>query len=167
MNSLSCSHPDGCKKPQDSGGKFCAMHRKRVQRTGELGPVGLIQPFSVCQKEGCENPYKADGLCSLHWDQRDRKSELKKLTRNRVGFKRLGWTPEEVLIMRIAQNSKCAKCGLSNYERGLNRELAADHDHETGMRRGLLCHNCNTAIGMLGDNIEGLKEALRYLQFSG
>ena len=39
-----------------------------------------------------------------------------------------------------------------------------DHDHRTGKFRGWLCRMCNTAIGALGDDIEGLERALAYLR---
>jgi len=39
-----------------------------------------------------------------------------------------------------------------------------DHDHITGEFRGWLCHTCNTALGGLGDNREGLLRALAYLE---
>lgn len=42
--------------------------------------------------------------------------------------------------------------------------LCFDHDHETGVFRGWLCHNCNKAIGLLGDTVEGVKKAVRYLE---
>jgi len=44
--------------------------------------------------------------------------------------------------------------------------LVVDHDHETGMVRGLLCNNCNIAIGLLKDNPSTLQSAIRYLQAS-
>jgi hypothetical protein len=39
-----------------------------------------------------------------------------------------------------------------------------DHDHRTGKFRGWLCRMCNTAIGSLGDDVEGLERALAYLR---
>jgi hypothetical protein len=45
-----------------------------------------------------------------------------------------------------------------------HKTFAMDHDHKTGKFRGWLCHRCNTAIGLLGDNIRGIKRALSYLQ---
>ena len=42
--------------------------------------------------------------------------------------------------------------------------LHFDHDHKTQKYRGFLCHFCNTGIGKLGDDIDGLKKALRYLE---
>lgn len=38
-----------------------------------------------------------------------------------------------------------------------------DHDHVTGVPRGVLCHKCNIGIGMLGDSIERLHAAILYL----
>lgn len=43
------------------------------------------------------------------------------------------------------------------------RAAEANHDHATGAVRGLLCHRCNTGIGMLGDTAEGVERALAYL----
>ena len=42
-----------------------------------------------------------------------------------------------------------------------------DHDHNTLKFRGWLCGACNRAIGMLGDNIEGLTNAINYLSTNG
>lgn len=38
-----------------------------------------------------------------------------------------------------------------------------DHDHETDEFRGWICEKCNTGLGKLGDNIEGITKALNYL----
>ena len=42
--------------------------------------------------------------------------------------------------------------------------LMLDHDHETNKFRGWLCDNCNRGLSHLGDNIDGLMEAVKYLQ---
>ena len=41
-----------------------------------------------------------------------------------------------------------------------------DHDHTTNLFRGWVCEPCNTGIGILGDNIEGIQKALDYLKKS-
>ena len=41
--------------------------------------------------------------------------------------------------------------------------LCIDHDHKTGEVRGLLCGNCNSGIGMLGDDPRLLEKAIVYL----
>jgi len=44
-----------------------------------------------------------------------------------------------------------------------DRALAVDHCHSTNKIRGLLCTDCNTALGLLKDNKELVKSALAYL----
>jgi hypothetical protein len=43
-------------------------------------------------------------------------------------------------------------------------KLLLDHDHTTYQFRGWICKSCNSGIGSLGDNIEGLKMAIAYLE---
>ena len=40
-----------------------------------------------------------------------------------------------------------------------------DHDHETGAYRGVLCANCNKALGLVNDNIETLQGLVAYLAY--
>ena len=42
--------------------------------------------------------------------------------------------------------------------------LCIDHDHKTGVVRGLLCHRCNVAVGMFRDSPENLQSTIEYLQ---
>lgn len=42
--------------------------------------------------------------------------------------------------------------------------MRLDHCHETLKIRGWLCNTCNGGIAFLGDNIEGLEEALAYMK---
>lgn len=56
---------------------------------------------------------------------------------------------------------KCEACGRPPSS---NKGLALDHDHVTGKFRGWLCDLCNRGIGQLGDNLEGVKKALEYLE---
>ena len=46
------------------------------------------------------------------------------------------------------------------------RKWCLDHDHNTNTIRGWICDRCNTGIGKLGDNIEGVEKALLYLKES-
>ncbi|MET7613789.1 endonuclease VII domain-containing protein [Streptomyces seoulensis] len=39
-----------------------------------------------------------------------------------------------------------------------------DHCHKTGRVRGVLCFNCNSAIGKLGDDPEAVRRAAAYLE---
>lgn len=65
-------------------------------------------------------------------------------------------TPEELQALVEKQEAKCAICGRES-------SLVVDHDHKTGSVRGLLCSPCNIAIGLFGDNISYLHNAVAYL----
>ncbi len=65
--------------------------------------------------------------------------------------------------MSFTQGGVCGICG----GRDRDRDLAIDHDHETGEIRGLLCSRCNTALGSFRDNPEIITAALSYLGLEG
>lgn len=71
-----------------------------------------------------------------------------------------GFTQEDYEQKLIEQNGKCAICGTNDNGK---QDWCADHDHDTGTKRGLLCHKCNTGIGLLKDNTEVLQAAIDYL----
>ncbi len=59
------------------------------------------------------------------------------------------------------QDGKCAICNELIELRG--KQTHIDHNHQTLEVRGLLCHGCNTAIGLFKENIQTLKNAIKYL----
>ena len=75
---------------------------------------------------------------------------------------RYGISPEEYGELLDEQLSCCACCGSSDPKRKAG--FVIDHDHNTGSIRGLLCHNCNIGIGLLGDTMSGLQMAVDYLR---
>ena len=42
--------------------------------------------------------------------------------------------------------------------------LVIDHDHDTGNAREWICDSCNTGLGRFKDNVELMKEAIKYLK---
>jgi hypothetical protein len=93
----------------------------------------------------------------------ERTKRQKKAWRLRTDY---GITIEEYEARLTAQSGRCAICGLDESRSNLgngNFMLSVDHCHDSGAIRGLLCNNCNRAIGMLGDDPEILKRAIQYL----
>lgn len=65
------------------------------------------------------------------------------------------------------QGFTCAICReMEPTVAGKMMRLAIDHDHSSGVVRGLLCGNCNKAIGQLNDSPERLEAAAHYLRFN-
>lgn len=77
-----------------------------------------------------------------------------------------GIGPEALLQLTESQGGICAICGGNPGKigrRGHHGRLHIDHDHATGRVRGLLCGNCNTMIGLAGEDPEILRKAIEYL----
>lgn len=72
--------------------------------------------------------------------------------------KKYGLTEDEFLFMETAQQGLCRVC-----QEFAGGDLHIDHNHETGEVRGLLCSNCNTAIGLMHENPKILFRAIQYL----
>lgn len=74
-------------------------------------------------------------------------------------------TPEDWEAMFENQNHLCAICHKEGFkiDPASKNLLVVDHCHNTGKVRGLLCHNCNRALGLLQDDVESLKRAIDYL----
>lgn len=78
--------------------------------------------------------------------------------------KKYGLTAQFYNELFNKQEGCCAICGIHQSE--LPNKLCIDHDHITGMVRGLLCLKCNSGIGKFQDNTELLGNAIEYLKLS-
>lgn len=97
--------------------------------------------------------------------QRDRYRRDPSYHQNYLLQKTYGISLEEYDRLLEAQDNGCAICGKTPEENG--QRLAVDHNHDTGEVRGLLCSQCNTGIGNLGDSPDRLRLAIRYLEQRG
>lgn len=78
-----------------------------------------------------------------------------------------GITLSDYERMYAEQSGRCKICGGEGFVMNKDRhrvKLVVDHCHATGKVRGLLCHNCNRALGLLNDNIQSLENAIAYLK---
>ena len=69
-------------------------------------------------------------------------------------------TKEEYEALLAKQCYVCVVCGKPNQH---NKRLHIDHDHKTGKVRGLLCNHCNTALGLVHDDVGVLAALIQYL----
>ena len=82
--------------------------------------------------------------------------------RRAIILSKYGITPDDYDLILEQQDNRCAAChGYSN------RVLEVDHCHETGKIRGLLCHNCNSALGHAKDDVNRLWDLVEYLGRAG
>ena len=89
--------------------------------------------------------------------------------KEKISSSRLKWHrkksynfPPELFEQRFEeQGNVCGIC-KSNIPGGRGA-FHADHNHQTNQPRGVLCHNCNVALGNFKDNPELLQKAIEYL----
>ena len=92
-----------------------------------------------------------------------KKAEPERMARYRTTSnrrKRYGLEPVAFAELLLHQNGCCAVCQSDQWGK---RGPHVDHDHVTGEIRGLLCHRCNTAIGLLQEDVAVINSVLKYL----
>jgi hypothetical protein len=90
---------------------------------------------------------------------REAKQRLYGSTREYHLRRRYGITSADVDAMIEAQGGTCAVCP--------GKPEHVDHDHETGKVRGVLCFNCNQALGNVRDDPDVLHGLIAYLAKHG
>lgn len=104
-------------------------------------------------------------LCVMHAVRVSRPRDYRYF-RNRDLLGRYGITIEQYDAKWDAQGGLCAICERpeTQIHNGRLRWLSVDHNHRTSEVRGLLCSNCNRAIGYLQDNHDRALRAACYLE---
>ena len=103
------------------------------KRTYKSGKIGLQPQCKSCATKGRRKYYKKHA--SIRYQL--------KLTQDDID--------------RLTAPGACECCGATD------RRLCIDHDHDTKKPRGLLCHQCNTALGLLGDSVQTILKLSQYL----
>jgi hypothetical protein len=126
----------------------------------KYGEVREIKPYSligrICEMKGCDEPAYAKLRCERHFS---------------FGYNlaRFSLTLEDFVRMLAEQGGVCAICGGVNAN---GKALSIDHDHDCcpGDRscgacvRGLLCAQCNFAVGQMQNDPARLRAAAAYIE---
>lgn len=116
-------------------------------------------PEKYAEQQAYMKQYSADNREKL--SKQSLKLYRKKNIQIRLQRKKIEPTAE--LIKQIEDH--CGRCDICGAEGdGRWKELAIDHCHSTNEFRGMLCSNCNRALGHFRDDIDLLKKAVEYLQ---
>jgi hypothetical protein len=118
--------------------------RNSAREVERVRQWALANPHKVAQRVAA-----AKG--SLEKKLSDRKSHLKR---------KYGMTLDDYERMFEEQGGVCAICSKPRPE---ERTLHVDHDHVTGVIRGLLCFRCNNALGDFDEEFELFRKAADYL----
>lgn len=114
--------------------------------------------------------YYAKNKESIKVKQRIRNAETKESRRYGKLMQGYSLSVSQWLKMYDAQMGCCSICGkngksISDISAKREEILHVDHCHESGKVRGLLCGYCNTALGLFGDSVKSLENAINYLKY--
>lgn len=76
--------------------------------------------------------------------------------RRKYGMGHLDW-----LALYDHQAGRCPICRRTFTRK---RVPGVDHDHRSGLVRGLICSPCNTLLGFMHDDVQLFEDAARYLR---
>lgn len=139
-------------------------YRARTRRRAECHPERPVLAQNLCgtcYRRMCRaDPEKAERerAYAREWSRKKR-AGMTPRERHKLGLRRYGLTPEDFAELVIAQWGCCAACNEPT------PELEVDHCHARGRQhvRGLLCHNCNSALGHAKDDLDRLRALIAYL----
>lgn len=140
---------------------------KGVKPVGEMrictGPCGLEKPIDQFYKQRHRGgrPTARCIECTLAATRdRDRDPAVRRAhTVSKSHYRRrmmLGLTKEEYAALRAVLRDHCAVCLATE-------KLCADHDHETGWFRDVLCQTDNRVIGLVGEDSARLRRLADYI----
>lgn len=96
-------------------------------------------------------------------EMRDKNPEkYKKIYRRHVLKTKYNMTPEQEKELLDKQSNKCAIC-YTDFDEG-SYKACIDHDHDTGLIRGILCQFCNKGLGHFKDSMLNINNAFNYLE---
>jgi hypothetical protein len=134
----------------------CSASRNSRRSRGYLAPVPRVRNCEYCgeiftRPTGRGNPLYCSTQCA------------KVAVSIRSHMRDYGMTKTQYREMLTAQGGACAICHQPEAQRRKS-VLSVDHDHGSGLVRGLLCHACNVAIGYFSDDPERLRAAADYIE---
>lgn len=132
---------------------FCSKKCSAIFRRNEPGYKEYKRKY--------DSDYKKKNREKIRDNQKKYNSSELNLYKSRIKLiEKYGLTEDSYKLLEEKQKGCCAICKTS-----LDNPCI-DHCHKTGEVRGLLCNKCNTAIGLLEDEVEILFNAYKYLIFN-
>lgn len=136
---------------------------KKCTKCGVTKPISMFWPDrrrggTLPHCKACKAAYAKRWRAANPHKARERYWSNPQGERDRHLVRKYGVTRATYAKMFSDQGGCCAVCRKSQA-----RAFDVDHDHATGVVRGLLCTNCNRMIGHAGDDAKRLIAAARYL----
>lgn len=140
--------------------RYCLMCEKDVlnDRKGvKFCSTICRNRYNVKKSRSSEEGRLKNNLASCNYYNKNKSAIKHKRSGQRKHLKwNYGISEEEFNKLVLHQYGKCGICDCTS-------NLVIDHCHHTMVIRGILCRQCNSGLGMLGDSINGLIKSMLYL----
>lgn len=150
--------------------------RKNPERAKEIKKAFRERHKDRISKERSEaaklNRPKLNELAKKWRDENPEKSAMQAVRKRLRGLDRrkdsslrfhYNVTFEQYEAILEAQNHLCAICRKPQ-DTAKSKRLFVDHNHSTGLLRGLLCHRCNAGLGYFLEDPALFMRAVKYLE---
>jgi len=126
-----------CEAPPLARG-LCGKHYQRAMLAGNAPPTVRVALAGVtCSVRACTRKAVSKTYCTRH---------CQLARRYKLSGQQMADLP-----------TACESCGSDH-------RLHTDHCHEGGQYRGVLCSNCNTSLGMLGEDPVRIRALASYIE---
>jgi hypothetical protein len=149
------------------------MSRQQHKVSG-VDPQGGLGTCLVCGPEvEIQKDHRGYYVCAFKRRESRRENARKNYdsTRNKWSMVKYRYKLSEAAFWALlgSQGDRCAVCGTDT---PTNKGWCIDHDRRCcpdkytcgECVRGILCSNCNTALGLFKDDVDALRSAIQYLQ---
>lgn len=133
---------------------------KSFGKSGQKKNNGRRYKCNECRRKRRSEKRAENNTIYIEYEHRP---DVKRRDRNCRLKREYGITIEEFEQMEKDQDYKCKICKKPENHK-TKKHLTVDHCHDTMKVRGLLCHRCNCAIGLLYDDINLFKQTINYLK---
>lgn len=163
--SMAQCHPD---KKAASRGMCTPCYKRWLKETPESSRPAIqgeqrkrARGNATCHPD---KPHRAHGLCDqcyLSQWRTDNIDKVKADSRSKHLKSKYGMSEADYEDMVFLQGGSCAICGSAPADK---KKLHIDHDHETGVVRGLLCHSCNWYLGKIEADLGIIQRIGTYIE---
>lgn len=115
------------------------------------------KPWSEYNLAKNKRPYSYCRSCTTQLGREWKKRTNYKPSKTYEVNYRYGITLEEYDNLFIEAGNTCKICGRSHLK------MVLDHCHTTGKIRGIICTNCNTAMGLIAESVDTLDKMKEYV----
>jgi len=150
-------HLDKLRAHDKAYGKIYREQSEVKERNKERGRVREQRPDVMAKRKAYRQTLECKEYQRIYHNQPD----IKERARDRDLQRNYGITLEIFNSILAGQGGVCAICGTSDW---MDKGPVVDHDHDSGVLRGILCGRCNTALGLLRHRPGVLKAGAAYLE---